>query len=84
MNVLKTAVEKNATICNSNANNKTGQCMYNCEKGCSLSDLLPQSLLKEKPIHSSASNRAGLVIGHTGHFPGGPTHFADRMFFFFY
>ncbi len=30
--------------------------------------------------------RAGLVIGHTGHFPGGPTHFRGRqnVFFFFF
>ncbi len=30
--------------------------------------------------------RAGLVIGHTGHFPGGPTHWRGRQisFFFFF
>ncbi len=32
-----------------------------------------------------ALSRAGLVIGHTGHFPGGPTHFrGDIRFFIFY
>ncbi len=30
--------------------------------------------------------RAGLVIGHTGHFPGGSMHFRGRqkVFFFFF
>ncbi len=27
--------------------------------------------------------RAGLVIGHTGHFPGGPMHFRGRQNVFF-
>ncbi len=32
-----------------------------------------------------ALSRAGLVIRHTGHFPGGPTHFrGDIRFFIFY
>ncbi len=32
------------------------------------------------------SCRAGLVIGHSGHFPGGPTHLRGRqnVFFFFF
>ncbi len=28
--------------------------------------------------------RAGLVIGHTGHFPGGPTHLMGREFYLFF
>ncbi len=30
------------------------------------------------------SCRAGLVIGHSGHFPGGPTHLKGRQNFFFF
>ncbi len=30
-----------------------------------------------------ANTRAGLVIGHTGHFPRGPTHFRGRQNVFF-
>ncbi len=32
-------------------------------------------------VHSS---RVGLVIGHTGHFPGGLTHLRGRQKFFFF
>ncbi len=41
-----------------------------------------------KEVRKALMSRAGLVIGHTGHFPGGPTHWRGRQnvfcFFLFF
>ncbi len=37
----------------------------------------------KRAVRSKHGGRARLVIGHTGHFPGGPTHWRGRQNFFF-
>ncbi len=41
-------------------------------------------LLKPSIFASLLETRAGLVIGHTWHFPGGPTHWRGRQNFFYF
>ncbi len=47
--------------------------------GCVKEHFIAQRL----PYHGSGDIRAGLVIGHTGHFPGGLTEYIYVLIFLF-
>ncbi len=50
-----------------------------CSKNQSMKSNSSKRQIKDKCYQSGA----GLVIGHTWHFPGGPTHWRGRQIFFF-